>query len=531
MAIPKIIHFIWLGEPILNDRLAKIRQWSVLNPNIKVILWLDKQGANNNAIYGKKYLQVFEKPEKLVTQNSEISIKDIQTLSETVKGNNYWECIRYEIDKLRPNYGAASDLIRLAVLEELGGAYYDSDVTPIKIEHLELWEEDDLVCMHKKCFNDIIICNQGNNFIKRLRQVVLSNYISSTDSNSFEQIYSTYLSDSPLYIVTRTINKTGPNTIIATPGNEVVREIKELRTRESAESDQSWCGRKVKTLDKAEDLKQHIENILRIIDFELRATRTLHFKDHVENLKSSLSYCEVDIKGAIARLITEANKLPSLFKLKNFQYNFNCPYQLQLNLSDAFLRQRSFLLPWDNRVITSQIERAHKQLILSQASDIFTPFSSLHEFISSLKSCCTNSWGSSQDAQSSSQDMLRMRASEIEGSCVSQQTIAPLTKYLEFSCLFAEKFPSDRFLATMLEKLNIIVQEKHSFLSTYVNIISADNNIPLDIRNSMSQIWREIINVYNSIGKDMGGLVDLTPFQRTQFSHAIIFPSYSTGDK
>jgi mannosyltransferase OCH1-like enzyme len=38
--------------------------------------------------------------------------------------------VRYEIDRLRPNYGASSDLLRYLILYSFGGAYFDSDVAP-----------------------------------------------------------------------------------------------------------------------------------------------------------------------------------------------------------------------------------------------------------------------------------------------------------------------------------------------------------------------------------------------------------------
>ena len=89
MSIPNIIHFVWTGPPMplwAKQNMARFRE---LNPRYK------------------------------------IQLHDESSL---------WKCFRHAFDRIEPPhlYARRSDLIRLSVILQHGGWYFDSDFVPIR---------------------------------------------------------------------------------------------------------------------------------------------------------------------------------------------------------------------------------------------------------------------------------------------------------------------------------------------------------------------------------------------------------------
>ncbi len=114
MAIPKIMHFIWIGTAsIPPDRLNVITEWQARYPEFEIYFWIDKLGTERDAP------GVLEQETNILIASG-IKGKNIKDVYE-IKDKKSISIIRYEIDRLRPNYGAASDLIRYEVLHKYGG--------------------------------------------------------------------------------------------------------------------------------------------------------------------------------------------------------------------------------------------------------------------------------------------------------------------------------------------------------------------------------------------------------------------------
>jgi Glycosyltransferase sugar-binding region containing DXD motif len=128
MNIPKIFHFIWAGgtKTLPYRNIIIILDWMQANPSIDFWLWIDKKTAPGNLDLVKFYKEQFKagavQDKNLNVNLNELVIKDIE--EESIVD----EYIRYEIDRLRPNYGASSDMLRYAILYKFGGVYFDSDV-------------------------------------------------------------------------------------------------------------------------------------------------------------------------------------------------------------------------------------------------------------------------------------------------------------------------------------------------------------------------------------------------------------------
>lgn len=128
MFLPKIIHFIWAGgEKLLPNRsVESIKSWAESvqeDPLCKIYLWVDQKTTSSTFLY--KQEEEFFKNEK------NIEIQDVEIFREAS------QYIAYELDRLRSNYGASSDMLRYKILYEYGGAYFDSDIYPGKVSLLE----------------------------------------------------------------------------------------------------------------------------------------------------------------------------------------------------------------------------------------------------------------------------------------------------------------------------------------------------------------------------------------------------------
>lgn len=87
--IPKIIHQIWLGGPVPEQEQKQIQSWKTINPKWKHMLWTDKEVANFHI-----------------------------------------KC-RKEFDDAKSMAGKA-DILRLELLNEFGGFYFDTDTIALK---------------------------------------------------------------------------------------------------------------------------------------------------------------------------------------------------------------------------------------------------------------------------------------------------------------------------------------------------------------------------------------------------------------
>ena len=102
-AIPKTLHFIWLGpKPFPQESVKNLRGWIDLHPGWRVKFWTDQER---------------DLPDSLVEQSffSDFPLKDLK------------ECY-YHSD----NFGERSEVLRYAILLDEGGVYVDHDVECLK---------------------------------------------------------------------------------------------------------------------------------------------------------------------------------------------------------------------------------------------------------------------------------------------------------------------------------------------------------------------------------------------------------------
>jgi hypothetical protein len=140
LVIPRLIHFIWAGgyTPLPDINMETIATWAWKNTDFKICLWVDEKtsGTSFEEIqqkYQKDFAAAFnivcEKNAQAVTEIPNVfQVKDIRHEGICAREN---DIVDYELDRVDPNYGASSDMLRVRILK-LGGVYADSDVAPSK---------------------------------------------------------------------------------------------------------------------------------------------------------------------------------------------------------------------------------------------------------------------------------------------------------------------------------------------------------------------------------------------------------------
>jgi len=101
--VPKTIHFVWTGKPILQKYIENIQTFAI-NKDYEIILWTDE-----------KTLSFLQTPEGF-------KVKDINSV----------EFINTDAIKDETNPGAKSDIYRLEIVYQFGGIYTDTDSVCLK---------------------------------------------------------------------------------------------------------------------------------------------------------------------------------------------------------------------------------------------------------------------------------------------------------------------------------------------------------------------------------------------------------------
>lgn len=162
-----------------------VLNWLIQNPSFTVYFWIDKEtapdGVNLEKTYHEIFLSILQNrglPESHLTR---IEFKDIVE-QEVVSAYS-----RYEINRLKPNYGASSDDLRYRILFKFGGAYFDSDVGPgeCSLEDSGIFDmSENEHCLYVdtnsqnegEIGNDALITTAQNSMLELMSMIIARNY-------------------------------------------------------------------------------------------------------------------------------------------------------------------------------------------------------------------------------------------------------------------------------------------------------------------------------------------------------------------
>ena len=315
MKIPKIIHFIWAGgeRALPYSNIQTVRSWANQNPSFQVWVWIDPSSSTSSFKLIDQYVQQFKNEKNIILHDIEGTKDDAGKVFSVSD-----EIVRYEINKLRPNYGRSSDRLRYKILEIFGGAYFDSDVKPghISLQHSGIFEKEfdmpqifiDMNSQNTgEVGNDAIICTPRNPAITQIKDTSYQHYFfhrnkKSSDilpicdfnisqNNSFYRL--SYYSEDSAYVIQSTILQTGPycvrkilldNLKNLIPPQELKSEVKPMENLTYVVANhRNWIDIPIPIMIHSIAIKKIEETI----KFEIEKFQILRLDDHVAGLMQS----------------------------------------------------------------------------------------------------------------------------------------------------------------------------------------------------------------------------------------------------
>ena len=318
--LPKIIHFVWAGGskqmPIANQR--RVRDWANKHSDFQIYVWVDYISAPANTLEEKKAYVEKEYKKSLGLENSDLgllescnnlNLKDIyEDLYSGDPGVDLaYKFFRYEIDRLRSNYGASSDILRYKILYELGGAYFDSDILAGENkldQNANFGALDQHIIFIDPNSQDqgfigndaFIVTTKHNPIMKDILKKCLDSYCSYPPAREyFCQLY-----DNKNCIVQITPNRTGPGLIHTVfeqnnrySANDYFKQFTEVPSMYSCEirkleaasrtvqaNEQNWVGTRI---NKELSQQEFLDKIVNDSAFEYSYLKLLRFNDHFYN--------------------------------------------------------------------------------------------------------------------------------------------------------------------------------------------------------------------------------------------------------
>lgn len=322
--IPPLAHFIWAGGKKLlpKEGVENIAKWINTNKeieNFEAYLWIDKKTVAQDKDILECYKQRFKETGITIYDESDDSPKKqpYLILKDIEKNDLRNEYVDYEIEKLCPNYGSSSDLLRYQILIKYGGFYCDcTDVKPGRknlkelflkqypVEHVMYLEhcpqqpeatEDKIKTFGTgELGNDTFATNADNIFISTMLGMAYERYLLLTTQQFIEAAHSGN------NIKFTTIKRTGPGLVQDTLREKLQHEEQDgilKRGKNQSEvrrfrngklefavpgnNTGNWLNLRITKYENHEDA---IAKVIKTIEFEAKYFKILRLDDHIKDL-------------------------------------------------------------------------------------------------------------------------------------------------------------------------------------------------------------------------------------------------------
>lgn len=308
--IPKKMHFIWVGVPIPDEYVRNIRLWSELNPDYEVNLWIDSASVCPSMV--SLAHQQAEKTNAIVRDLT----TNEKTLFENMLNRNHYND---EVTGKDANFAAASDILRLALLEYEGGVYIDTDTLPVPGNPLGTIEAPHGFVKPVGATNDVLAASPNSELIKAFSVQINANYTRLVAINSARE------SDEKIGLhrgirpwksrCDTTLDWTGPGAILPVIQNQFIAPlVAEAQIKEATEFSQSLfsgeLGKKFNTqsaktwLDKG---PQNPQEEIAYFQEEFRFRFRYFCADRIESIKNTAPFF---IKKLLTSLQNKLVQLP-----------------------------------------------------------------------------------------------------------------------------------------------------------------------------------------------------------------------------
>lgn len=221
--VPKLIHLVWVGGPMPDKYVDNIAKWKKLNADYSVALWYDSRFQRVVADRPSQGAQLaFLRGCNVLTHD----VKDFeQRFSVQAMQYYVYECAKLVRDQnlnqlAKPNFGAASDILRVELLVEYQGIYFDTDIGAGVLGGVQTPNDEGLLVNYycdesgylKNVTNDIMAASKPD-FFQKLRALIASNYDEYLEQGS-ERMRAASKDENVLF----TVNVSGPNALAAAMG-------------------------------------------------------------------------------------------------------------------------------------------------------------------------------------------------------------------------------------------------------------------------------------------------------------------------
>jgi hypothetical protein len=374
--IPKIIHTCWAGGTKLmpDKERQNILDWAKANISgeFEIWVWTDKRSyPGGEEALKKNYTETFHQSkqgkEDLVSLNpdftqgsSPFKLKDVQ--DEGVATTP----AMYEMKKLRPNYGASSDLLRYAILQKFGGAYFDSDVRRGTLSLTDSGIFDRVYLDHQLFLetnsqgagligNDSFITTAGNPFFAKLLQKALDGYMLS-ESDSITAAYMMDDISKDGYFESITIKRTGPSVVQDLVPPSMTVSASDFENTTIVISPMVFQGQGLTTpvtnsrnwtampITQHKDWRTALDAIKFTIAFELDHFKILRLDDHIDNLAKACGMSPQEAERCIYENIKSILDISKLNELRTVQLTYNHPETERFCKAHELL-QKTFTIP------------------------------------------------------------------------------------------------------------------------------------------------------------------------------------------
>lgn len=328
--IPPIAHFIWAGGKALLpvDGIEIVSGWIRSCCHIdefKAFLWIDKKTTSARVI--ADYKQLFQSKgisvlDETETSSSQVSAPQLFIMDIETHGLRN-EFVSYEIEKLRPNYGSSSDLLRYEILHTYGGFYCDctdvsSGITPLVTIFEEKFQRDVLYLDHcpqqpyapaeklqnfgvNELGNDTFAVTKNNQVMSIILNKARQQYDLLSEKLELSHIIVAHSGNNTKDI---TIARTGPGLVRAVLLGDMTctnqdtgvlisadKKLEIRRVRDGAitltqpkSNTGSWLNMRITRHENPEDA---IKAVIETIKFEATHFKILRLDDHVKDLLES----------------------------------------------------------------------------------------------------------------------------------------------------------------------------------------------------------------------------------------------------
>ena len=122
--MPQSLHFVWFGGPIpgagaAHDYLENIRTVAINAASHQVFVWLSPQFSTNPHVYTQN--------RQWCEGTGNVTPRDVTDPGDLVLKPTEIAALQLQWDTPERNYGAMSDIARVAILAQHGGMYMDTD--------------------------------------------------------------------------------------------------------------------------------------------------------------------------------------------------------------------------------------------------------------------------------------------------------------------------------------------------------------------------------------------------------------------